>query len=139
MCWVKIFKPNELPKIKKNKGPKEVYKILDGTASPYMNFAYKLGRLNTEIDLTPITVSDKQPSTNINVYMTLIYEGYHSYSNIGHAIYMSKKHVIGDIKVYKCIIPRNAYYYENDDGEVVSSNIIIKEVCVGLEIARINQ
>lgn len=138
MCWVKIFKPDELPKIKKKKGPKEVYKILDGTTSPYMNFTYELGRLNTEITLTPITVISKQPSTNISVYMTLIHEGYHSYSNIAHAIYMSKKHVIGDIKVCRCIIPRNAYYYENDNGEVVSSNIIIKELCVGSETARTN-
>lgn len=34
----------------------------------------------------------------------------------------------GDTSVFECIIPKGSEYYENEDGEIVSNQIIIKKI-----------
>ena len=136
MCW-------EINKKKFNKKPEkyrkvakkdiEVYKIgfeEDNGFSPYyrQDFIYKANSLNDEISL-------HMDSRHDECYC--IDEGYHSYSGecgIINSFYdigvYSKNDNEKQFDFYQCdtigkfIIPKGTEYYENEDGEIVSSNII---------------
>ena len=126
MCWridKKAFKKN----------PKSYHKIADedifvykyGNVSEEDNcfhpcikehFAYKSNVLNKEIKLN--LEENKNSILMIYAYY-IIEEGYHSYSYS----YRKGCHFLSQ-HIGKFIIPKGTEYYENEDGEVVSSNII---------------
>ena len=98
----------------------EVYKFGDvfeddGNFHPYNQFfSYKPNVLNKEIKLNL--------EENKNIFFARfeyeIYEGYHSYLHCKQGIHLSNHHI------GKFIIPKGTEYYENEDGQIVSSNII---------------
>ena len=53
--------------------------------------------------------------------------GYHSYSTIEKA---KEDILFGNEIVIKCIIPKGAEYYINDNNEIVSSTIIVTDQIV---------
>lgn len=108
-----------------------------GFSSLYQNFIYIPGVLNEKVKIIPIIY-------NYSIYKLLkdqygiIYEGYHSYRDIAmpysdlhscyRTIYLGKiaesirLHNIYSIATF--IVPKGSEYYENDSGEIVSSDII---------------
>ena len=108
-----------------------------GFNSLYQDFLYIPGVINEKIKMKPIIL-------NYNIYKLRkeqyggIYEGYHSYRDIAmpysdlglhsRTIYLGKiaenirLHNIYSIATF--IVPKGSEYYENDSGEIVSSDII---------------
>lgn len=129
MCW--MGKCN----VKIAKRDFYVYKIgyisYRGFRSLYQNFIYKPKEINKKVELYPIQFF-------LNESSCVIYEGYHSYKDIAmpysdsglyfRIIYLGK--LVETIKLHNIysiatfIIPKGSEYYENDGGEIVSSNII---------------
>ena len=133
MCW----------RIEKDKNPEVYHKIAqediivykfgnvcnDNCFHPYFyeNLGYKKDTLNNEIKLEIIDgiVVDrfyKNPSENF-----LIIDGYHSYS--GECLYDCRLHILDESYLFAShigtfIIPKGTEYCENEDGEIVSSNIL---------------
>lgn len=103
----------------------------EGFCSLYQNFIYKPKEINKKVELYPIQFFLDESSC-------VIYEGYHSYKDIAmpysglgfyyRTIYLGK--IAEEIKLHNIysiatfIIPKGSEYYENDEGEIVSSNII---------------
>ena len=138
MCWI-------------GKGPAKiaerdiiVYKlgyVIEATKefrSLYQNYTYYPKELNKVVTLVPVIftteVSKLQPSET-----GMIYEGYHSYKSISLPFnrlgYSFRFILLGTIikeRISICnsyyiatfIIPKGSNYFENDRGEIVSSNII---------------
>ena len=146
MCW----------SVEKDKNPEvyhktaqediEVYKFgnvcNDNCFHPYFyeNLGYKKDTLNNEIKLEIIDgiVVDrfyKNPSENF-----LIIEGYHSYS--GECFYDCRLHMLDERYLFAShigtfIIPKGSEYYENEDGEIVSSNIFWNgEYCKSIQVKK---
>lgn len=135
MCWV--GKCN----VKIAKRDFYVYKLGyvsdKGFNSLYQDFIYIPGVLNETVKMRPLI-------SNYSIYLLLeeqygiIYEGYHSYRDIAmpysdlglhsRTIYLGK--IAENIRlnnIYSIatfIIPKGSEYYENNNGEIVSSNII---------------
>ena len=108
-----------------------------GFNSLYQDFIYIPGVLNETVKMRPLI-------SNYSIYLLLkeqygiIYEGYHSYRDIAmpysdlglhsRTIYLGK--IAENIRlnnIYSIatfIIPKGSEYYENNNGEIVSSNII---------------
>ena len=106
----------------------------------YENLGYKKDTLNNEIKLEIIDgiVVDrffKNPSENF-----LIKEGYHSYS--GECFYDCRLHILDESYLFAShigifIIPKGSEYYENEDGEIVSSNIFWNgEYCKSIQVKK---
>lgn len=137
MCWI-------------GKGPAKiaerdiiVYKLgyvietIKEFRSLYQNYTYYPKRLNKVVTLVPVIftteVSKLQPSET-----GMIYEGYHSYKSISLPFNRldtsSRAILLGNIReriglyndyyIATFIIPKGSTYYENSNGELVSSNII---------------
>lgn len=105
--------------------------------SLYQNFIYIPGVLNDEVKMRPII-------HNYSIYKLfeeqygMIHEGYHSYKDITMPYYNIGPHsriiylgrIAENIRLHNIysiatfIIPKGSRYYENDSGEIVSSNII---------------
>lgn len=131
MCW----RSNDTVIKKVAKRDFYVYKIGrasdKGFKSLYQNFIYEPKEINKKVELNPIQFFKDESSY-------VIYEGYHSYKDITmpysglrsyyRTIYLGK--IAEDIRLYNIysiatfIIPKGSEYYENDGGEIVSSNII---------------
>lgn len=135
MCWV--GKCN----VKIAKRDFYVYKLGrvsdKGFNSLYQDFLYIPRVLNEKVKMNPIIL-------HYEVYKLMkeqyggIYEGYHSYRDItmpysdlglhSRTIYLGKiaenirLHNIYSIATF--IVPKGSEYYENDNGEIVSSDII---------------
>lgn len=104
-----------------------VYKICqikDNCAiSLYFDFKYKIGKLNEPIELHYTTTEYKD---------MIIHRGYYSYRNISSKLkctlffnYVYIKNVLtSDRAVAKFIIPKGTAFYENEQGEIISENII---------------
>jgi hypothetical protein len=70
-----------------------------------------------------------KPRTSLyrNSCLRSINLGFHSYTKLNEA----EKHTAPSFDIVKCIIPKGARYYVNDDyNQFVSNQIIIKEICV---------
>ncbi len=108
-----------------------------GFSSLYQNFIYIPGVLNEEVKMSPI-IHNYNIHELMKDYYGMIYEGYHSYKDIAmpysdlglhsRTIYLGK--IAENIRlnnIYSIatfIIPKGSEYYENNNGEIVSSNII---------------
>ena len=106
--------------------------------SLYQNYVYKIGKVNKDIVLIPDIRYNVNGVFRIEDPLCAIYRGYHSYtsismpySNLGlfsRTIYLGKLSCTVWLKNYlyvaTFIIPEGSNYFENDRGEIVSSNII---------------
>ena len=135
MCWVgkcdaKIAKKDII-----------VYKIgsvsEEGFRSFYQNYIYVPKGTNNKINIKPF-IHDCNTYKPKKEQYCLIYEGYHSYKEITmpyseldmctKLIYLGR--IIDRISLFNpyyiatFIIPKGSEYYENEDEELVSSNII---------------
>ena len=105
--------------------------------SLYQNYTYYPKGLNKVVTLVPIvyaTEVSKLRSSETGI----IYEGYHSYKSISlpfNEIWIFYRNILlGNIReriricnsyyIATFIIPKGSTYYENRNGELVSSNII---------------
>ena len=106
-------------------------------SSLYHGYDYHPKGLNRTVTLAPIVGGAVLP--HLSQFDTgLIYSGYHSYKSICllfNEIYtFARTILLGNIRdrinlyndyyVATFIIPKGSEYYENDNGELVSSNII---------------
>lgn len=105
--------------------------------SLYRSYEYYPKGLNKVITLVPITCGVKLPQL-LSSDLGIIYSGYHSYKSISLPFnrigFSSRFILLGNImeriKLYNdyyigtFIIPKGFTYYENSNGELVSSNII---------------
>ena len=135
MCWVGKCD------VKIAKRDFYVYKLgyaaSNGFRSLYQNFIYVPGVINKKVKLEPVIPDYKIYKLMMEQYGT-IYEGYHSYKDItmpysdlgswSRIIYLGRiaenvrLHNIYSIATF--IVPKGSKYYENDNGEIVSSDII---------------
>lgn len=108
-----------------------VYKICinsdNGLLSLFYSYPYKLGQLNKPIQLQPIIRKGADWFS--------IEQGYHSFkkflkkepalNSISYCYFKKQMILIGIREVIvEFIIPKGTAYYENNDGEIVSENII---------------
>lgn len=142
MCWridKKTFKKNPEKYHKIAEEDIVVYKFglkIDGKFFPsyYPEFGYEPNSINEKVSLKLIK---KGGRVCLGTYYDYIDEGYHSYSRecgIINSFYdigvYSKNDSEKNLDFYWCegigkfIIPKGSEYYENEDGEIVSSNII---------------
>ena len=105
--------------------------------SLYLNYGYYPKGLNKVITLVPITCGVKLPQL-LSSDLGIIYSGYHSYKSISlpfNRLGISSRfillgNIMERIQLYNSyyiatfIIPKGSTYYENSNGELVSSNII---------------
>lgn len=105
--------------------------------SLYQKFIYKPKEINKKVSLDPACI-DFTISKSREEIPCVIYEGYHSYKDITmpysdlgvyyRLIYLGK--LAENIRVFNIyciatfIIPKGSKYYENDNGEIVSSDIV---------------
>lgn len=106
--------------------------------SLYKNYIYKKGKINKDIVLVPDIRYEVNGVFRIEDPLYAIYRGYHSYTSISmsysdlgldsRTIYLGKLPYILLLRNYcyiaTFIIPKGSNYFENDRGEIVSSNII---------------
>ena len=105
--------------------------------SLYQNYTYYPKGLNKVVTLVPITCGVKLPQL-LSSDLGIIYSGYHSYKNISLPFnglgfsfrfillgnIMERIGLYNDYYIATFIIPKGSTYYENSNGELVSSNII---------------
>lgn len=110
MCWIS----RELNKQVATKNI-TIYKV--GTCntrsfiSLYTKFRYQYNKVYTE----SFTIGKYPPNFHITT-------GFHSYKTISKA---SRASIFFCKPIAWCTIPKGAVYYENNDGEIVSNQIII--------------
>lgn len=106
--------------------------------SLYQNYVYEIRKINKDIVLIPNRCYNVNDVFRIEDPLCLIYEGYHSYTSISmpysdlglfsRTIYLGKLSqtmwLKNDYYIATFIIPEGSNYFENDMGEIVSSNII---------------
>lgn len=119
-CY-KIFKPSKIHY-------KKTYfffgkKKIDSLYSLIRNFKYVPYQKQYHVDLHV----DKRLMLWSPTYKTYyaIEEGYHSYATLHRANY--KKEMLTPSVIVKCIIPKDAEYYINNNGHILSSNIIVTD------------
>ena len=105
--------------------------------SLYQNYTYYPKGLNKVVTLVPI-VYTTEVSKLRSSETGIIYEGYHSYKSISLPFnglgfsfrfillgnIMERIGLYNDYYIATFIIPKGSTYYENSNGELVSSNII---------------
>lgn len=119
-----------------------VYKIGDIYknifTSLYQNYVYEIGKINKDVVLVPDMRYNVNGVFRIEDPLCAIYRGYHSYTSISmpysglslysRTIYLGKRPHSMWLRNYyylaTFIIPKGSNYFENDMGEIVSSNII---------------
>lgn len=118
MCWA----TSKLPKKCIAKKDIHVYKIIQEhdheiCFSLIKNYPYYYDKLYT---------LEKE----IRIYEdNIIKEGYHSYASFSKVIKEHKRWymlTMSNIKIVQCIIPKGSTFYKNEDKEIVSDAIIIK-------------
>lgn len=106
--------------------------------SLYQNYVYEIGKINKNVVLVPDMRYNVNGVFRIEDPLCAIYRGYHSYTSISmsyydldfysRTIYLGKRPHTMWLKNYwyiaTFIIPKGSNYFENDMGEIVSSNII---------------
>lgn len=138
MCWSTKDKNYATP-ILAEKDIK-VYKVLvvmgDSILSPCQDFEWELGVLYDE--------GIKVNTAGVEVLETRIYDGFHSLKF--PPIHKDGSWCIGDKELFNCgtydivfeaIIPKGSVYYENEDGEIVSTALKLKGIYLEEEIKRI--
>ena len=117
-----IFKQKSIFKFKF--GKKKITQLI----SLFKEYKYIPYKKQKTINLKPIEVF--YSLHNWKCYRGLSYRidiGYHSYDAIERA---KRSIFFGDEVVIKCIIPKGAEYYINDNNEIVSSTIIVTDQIV---------
>lgn len=141
MCW-------SINKIEFESNPEKYHKIaeeditvykfghiLDGKFIPYFkcDFTYTVNSLNEEVKLI---LEEYDEIFFDSLGLRLINEGYHSYVNEEKAFYelkilidsyysnYGKTSCVVNYSISKFIIPKGSEYYENEDGEIVSSQLM---------------
>ena len=105
-------------------GKKKIIQLI----SLFEKYSYIPYKKQQFIDLKPIEVSYNP--YGIEDYEDIGYRidaGYHSYDTIESA---KEKRFFMDEVVVKCVIPKGAEYYINNDNEIVSSTIIVTDQIV---------
>ena len=106
--------------------------------SLYQNYIYEIEKINKDIVLVPEMRYNVNGVFRIEDPLCEIYRGYHSYTSISmsysdlglysRTIYLGKLPytlwLINYCYIATFIIPKGSNYFENDRGEIVSSNII---------------
>ena len=87
-------------------------------ASLYRNYSYVPYKENPEVKLTCYKV-DRITNLIINA-------GYHSYISLLAA----KRLYCSNFNIIECVIPKDSFYYINNRGETVSSNLIVTDKIV---------
>lgn len=87
-------------------------------ASLYRNYSYAPYKENPEVKLTYYRVDC--------ITNWIINTGYHSYISLLDA----KRHHCSNFNIIECVIPKNSFYYINNYGETVSSNLIVTDKIV---------
>lgn len=122
MCW----RSNKLPKMCIAEQDICVYKIVRSIndflcSSAIQNFQYQYKILYTQEE--PILV---QPGYTSYV----IEKGFHSYKTYFKALKafceFDECSLYNNTIIVECIIPKDSIFYENEEGEIVSNNIIIR-------------
>ena len=126
MCWYTKNKNNAKPIVAEK--DVKVYKVLtmegDSILSPCQYFEWKLGLLYRE--------NIKADTTGLETYIN---NGFHSLKF--PPVHKDGFWCIGDSKlfgrftydvVFEAIIPKDSVYYENEDGEIVSTALKLKEI-----------
>lgn len=129
MCWSTKDKNYATPILAEKDF--KVYKVLvvtgDSILSPCHSFEWELGVLYEE-DI-------KVNTTGVEVLETKINDGFHSLRF--PPICKDDSWCIGDKELFGCvthdivfeaIIPKGSVYFENEDGEIVSTALKLKEV-----------
>lgn len=119
-CY-KLFSPKKITYRKKYLffGEKKIHSLY----SLILNFRYVPYQKQDNVDLHV----DKRlifRSHTLETYYA-IEEGYHSYMTL-HRANQYKKMLIPPV-IVKCIIPKDAVYYINENDEIVSSTIIVTD------------
>ena len=105
-------------------GKKKIIQLI----SLFKEYKYKPYKKQQIIDLKPIELFYYPDIfNNHGIIGYKIDTGYHSYDAIERA---KRSIFFGDEVVIKCIIPKNAEYYINDNNEIVSSTIIVTDQIV---------
>lgn len=100
---------------------KVVYKVFRRTwfkwclRSPVKNHFYFKWRTNKEIEL------DLSYDRNFGPFWH-VYEGYYSYDTVERAEEFYRD---TNTQLHRCVIPKGAYYYQDDNGEIASSELVI--------------
>lgn len=132
MCWCSTKKP----KAKIAWLPKKVYKVVSYIMnSPIRGFHYNINEKNPKEKICV------ESYLNAEIPTYIINKGYHSYSNkvkikklkgINEDITVIDGLKNGNLmvlqeywKIYEAYIPFGAKYYENENGEIVSENLVI--------------
>lgn len=115
MCWTTSYKP-----IKQQSDIDiVVYKILyPCMISPFCGYHYRYNQIQPSVDLK---IKYFKPYGNWEIY-----QGYHSYETIDVAR-NNNRNLDWDGWIYECIIPAYTDFYVNENGEIVSSTLIIKK------------
>ena len=135
MCWMcskaeKKIAEEDIKVFKIGKGYEDIFESL------YVDFKYQLNQLYT-------SCIDVEFQTHSNNFIGS--QGFHSYDpSIVHlkisengiiqwAVYAGKRRLdcdthIGDCVKAECVIPKGSVYYKNDMGEIISNQIIIKNI-----------
>lgn len=124
MCWTTSYKP-----IKQQSNIDiVVYKILyPCMASPSYGYQYRYNQIQPSVDL------EIKYSKVDDVWE--IHQGYHSYETIDVAL-NNNRNLDWDGCIYKCIIPAHIDFYVNENGEIVSSTLIVKRKLTILNLFR---
>lgn len=117
-----IFKQKSIFKFKF--GKKKIIQLI----SLFKEYKYTPYKKQKIINLKPIEISYfPYGFEDYGIIGYKINEGYHSYDAIERA---KRSIFFGDEVVIKCIIPKGAEYYINDNNEIVSSTIIVTDQIV---------
>lgn len=135
MCWCTKDKNYATPIVAEK--DVKVYKVLfvtgDSILSPCQNFEWELGKLYDD----KIKINETGLETYIN-------EGFHSLKF--PPIHKDGSWCIGDKELFSCgtydivfeaIIPKGSVYYENEDGEIVSTALKLEGIYLEEDIKNI--
>lgn len=132
MCW-----KTEIGRPVSHKACKDIicYKIVPNVApdpaivySKIWHFEYHINKLY-KTDLGKVI---EQP------YYYSINEGFHSFKNLPilwrnfYVTFNNEFYNIHYNSIIECVIPTDSTYYENEVGEIVSNQIKVTKVCVGI-------
>lgn len=136
MCWVGKC---DVKIAKRNFYVYKLGRVSDrGFNSLYQDFIYIPGVLNEKVEISPIIPHYYSTYKLLKEQYGIIHEGYHSYRDIAmpysdlglhsRIIYLGEIaeniRLNNNYSIAAFIVPKGFEYYENDNGEIVSSNII---------------